>query len=60
MNVLLLASHAVAEYDDVRMFSDMGVDVFAPGGYADPAHPGEGAIRPALPEVLWTHPADLK
>jgi hypothetical protein len=50
-NILLLASHAVAEYDDVRMFSDMGVDVFAPGGYADPANPGEGAIRPALPNA---------
>jgi hypothetical protein len=50
MNVLLLASHAVAEYDDVRMFSDMGIDVFAPGGYADPAHPGED-IRPPLPNA---------
>ena len=34
MNVLLLASHAVAEFDDVRMFSDLGYDVFAPGGWA--------------------------
>jgi len=24
MNIVLLASHAVAEYDDVRMFSDLG------------------------------------
>lgn len=50
MNVLLLASHAVAEYDDVRMFHDLGYDVFAPGGYEDPRDSGEG-IRPALPEV---------
>lgn len=50
MNVLLLASHAVAEYDDVRMFHDMGMGIFAPGGYENPNRSGEG-IRPALPQV---------
>ncbi len=48
--VLLLASHAVAEYDDVRMFTDMGYDVFAPGGYEVPGTEGEG-IRPTLPDA---------
>ena len=47
---LILASHAVAEYDDVRMFSDMGYDVFAPGGYEVPGTEGEG-IRPPLPDA---------
>ena len=50
MNILLLASHAVAEYDDVRMFTDLGYDVFAPGGYEVPSRSGEG-IRPALPDA---------
>src|SRR3990170_5755956 len=50
MNVLLLASHAVAEFDDVRMFSDLGYDVFAPGGYATPSDPGE-TMRPPLPDA---------
>lgn len=50
MNVLLLASHAVAEYDDIRMLTDLGYDVFCPGGYQDPANPAE-LIRPALPDV---------
>ena len=54
MNILLLASHAVAEYDDVRMFSDMGYDVFAPGGYQNPGQPGEG-IRPPIPDAPY-HP----
>ena len=49
-NVLLLASHGIAEYDDTRMFSDAGYDVFTPGGYADPAHPGE-TLRPGLPDA---------
>jgi hypothetical protein len=50
--VLLLASHAVAEYDDVRMFHDLGFDVFCPGGYEDPRTGTEG-IRPPLPEVPY-------
>lgn len=50
MNILLLASHAVAEYDDLRMFTDLGYDVFAPGGYEVPSRSGEG-IRPALPNA---------
>lgn len=52
MNVLLLASHAVAEYDDIRMFHDLGYGIFAPGGYENPATSGEG-IRPALPQVPY-------
>jgi hypothetical protein len=50
VNILLLASHAVAEYDDVRMFTDLGYDVFAPGGYEVPGTEGEG-IRPTLPNA---------
>lgn len=52
MNVLLLASHGIAEYDDIRMFHHLGFDVFCPGGYANPARPGE-TLRPALPAVPY-------
>jgi glycosyltransferase involved in cell wall biosynthesis len=52
VNVLLLASHAVAEFDDIRMFHDLGFGIFAPGGYENPATSGEG-IRPALPSVPY-------
>lgn len=48
--MLILASHAVAEFDDIRMFHDLGYEVFAPGGYERPSQSGEG-IRPALPQV---------
>jgi hypothetical protein len=50
VNLLLLASHAVAEFDDLRMFTDLGYDVFAPGGYETPSQSGEG-IRPPLPDA---------
>lgn len=49
MRLLLLASHAVAEFDDVRMFTDLGYDVFCPGGYEVPGKAPEG-IRPPLPD----------
>lgn len=52
MNVLLLASHAIAEYDDLRMLTDLGYDVFAPGGYEKPTETGEG-MRPPLPDVPY-------
>ena len=50
MNILLLASHGIAEYDDVRMFARLGYDVFCPGGYSDPTTPGE-TLRPGIPEA---------
>ena len=54
MNLLLLLAHSIAEYDDVRMFTDMGHDVFSIGAYTDPRHPGDDK-RPALPQAPW-HP----
>ena len=50
MNILLLASHAIAEYDDIRMFTDMGHAVFCPGGYQNPREAGEG-MRPGIPDA---------
>jgi hypothetical protein len=46
MNVLLLTSHSIAEYDDLRMLTDLGYDVFSIGGAYDDV-PFEGK-RPAL------------
>ena len=54
MNILLLLAHSIAEYDDLRMLTDMGHDVFSIGAYTDPRHPGDDK-RPALPQAPW-HP----
>jgi len=48
--VLLILSHAVEEYDQVRLLSDLGYDTFSLGGYIDPAHPHDPK-RPALPDA---------
>lgn len=50
MNILLLTSHSIAEYDDVRMFTTMGVNVFSIGAYTNP-HDPQGSFRPALPQA---------
>jgi len=52
MNVLLLTSHSIAEYDDLRMLHDLGYDVFSIGAYTDPASPSDDK-RPALPDVPY-------
>ena len=48
--VLLILSHAIEEYDQIRLLSGLGYDVFSLGGYIDPAHP-HTPQRPALPDV---------
>lgn len=54
VNLLLLLSHAIEEYDQVRLLSSLGYDVFSLGGYIDPAHPHDRK-RPSLPEAPF-HP----
>lgn len=54
MNLLLLLAHSIAEYDDVRMFTDLGYDVFSIGAYTNPRNPGDDK-RPALPSAPY-HP----
>lgn len=45
MNILYLSAHSILEFDEVRLFRDLGHDVFSPGAYIR----GEGdGKRPAL------------
>lgn len=48
MNILLLISHSIAEYDDLRMLSDLGYNVFSIGAYSHPGAPNDDK-RPPLP-----------
>ena len=57
MNIVLCLSHSIEEYDQIRLLSELGYDVFSVGGYIDPAHPHDDK-RPALPNAPF-HP-DLK
>jgi hypothetical protein len=55
MNILLLTAHDIAEYDDLRMLTDLGYDVFSIGSYTNPAVGGARALRPTLPDAPY-HP----
>jgi hypothetical protein len=57
MRVLLLLAHSIEEYDQLKLLSELGHDVFSLGGYIDPAHPHDPK-RPLLPNAPFH--ADLK
>lgn len=47
MKLLYISVHQVLEYDEVRLFNEMGIDVFSTGAYACPWF-REGMIRPGI------------
>ena len=47
MNILLCLSHAIEEYDQLRLLDGLGYGVASIGGYIDPRHPHDPK-RPAL------------
>lgn len=47
MKILYLACHSILEYDELRLFEDLGYDYFSIGGYINPQHPHDPK-RPAL------------
>lgn len=47
VNVLLLTAHSIAEYDDLRMLTDLGYETFSIGAYSNPQAPGDDK-RPAI------------
>lgn len=50
MKILYLSCHSILEYDEIKLFLDMGLDVFSHGAYMDPDHQGDG-LRPAIPNL---------
>lgn len=47
MKLLYLSCHAILEYDELRIFEDLGIDYFSLGSYINPQAPVD-PIRPAL------------
>ena len=54
MNLVLLGSHNIEEYDQLKLLTSLGYDVFSVGGFSNPAEPVE-SLRPALPDAPY-HP----
>ena len=41
--------HSILEYDDVRLFTELGHEVYSAGSYICPENPGDPTMRPAIP-----------
>ena len=50
-----MTAHSIEEYDVVRMFCELGYDVFSPGAYVDPKSPGDD-MRPPIDDDHADHP----
>lgn len=47
MKLLYLSCHSVLEYDEIKLFKEIGIDVFSHGVYRDPNNPGDNK-RPGI------------
>lgn len=61
MKLLYLSCHAILEYDELKLFEELGIDYFSLGSYIDPQKPVD-PIRPALnktvnPDLLQQAPS---
>ena len=49
MNLLYVSCHNVLEYDELKLFHELGINVFSHGGYVDPQDVGDAVChRPPL------------
>ncbi len=53
MKLLYLSCHSVLEYDEVRLFNEIGIDVFSPGAYIDPTKGAGDDMRPVIPGLEY-------
>jgi hypothetical protein len=53
MKLLYLSCHSVLEYDEIKLFTELGIDVFSPGAYVEPKNPGDATMRPGIPELIY-------
>lgn len=53
MTLLYVSCHSVLEYDELKLFNEMGIDVFSHGRYVDPMDADGDNKRPLLPELTF-------
>lgn len=65
MNILYLSAHSILEYDELRLFEELGYDYFSIGAYINPANPHDpkrpplnGKFHEHLASVAMVHNAD--
>jgi len=56
--ILYLSCHSILEHDEVKLFTELGVDVFSHGAYLDPNAPDD-PMRPGFPGKRYDHFIEL-
>lgn len=51
MKLLYLSCHSVLEFEEISMFRSLGIEIFSPGAYVEPANPGDPTSRPGLQDM---------
>lgn len=54
-NILYLSAHSILEYDEIKLFSELGHNVISLGAYVEPGNVGDSSMRPALAGMDWSH-----
>jgi len=53
MKILYLSCHESLEHDEIKLFHEMGHQVFSPGSYVNPDNRGDSCLRPDLPQLNY-------
>jgi hypothetical protein len=55
MKILYVSCHSVLEYDELRMFDDLGIEIFSLGTYLNPNEDWHAKSRPKIKLNNWNH-----
>ena len=53
INLLYLSCHEILEYLEVKMFHELGYNVFSPGAYVSNDNKGSNSMRPSIPGLQY-------
>lgn len=51
--ILYLSCHEILEYDEVKLFSELGYKVFSPGSFVCNENRGDNCLRPSIPGLVY-------
>lgn len=51
--ILYLSCHSILEYEEIKLLTELGHEVFSPGAYVEPDNPGDSSLRPNIPELTY-------
>lgn len=53
MRILYLSAHEILEYDEIKLFYELGYKVFSPGAYVCNKNKGDRGLRPTVHGLLY-------